>query len=293
VANTDDSAIAAKLALAEITFASFVIPECVALAGLIFENQCDPELIIRTGLEWLSLVDQLDVAKTDLDGVIEQVTAEQWSGQDRTAFEGHIGKYEQELFGVQILSTLTGVGMMVTGVILYIFVVVALLFASALALLAATILVCAAAVVTEPAVPVLEGWAAAVVSAAGTVLNGLAEAAAMVANSAAGMITGSMAADVGVQLMSGNFDVGGDLLDATIDGLDNVLWGLAARVERDYTRDSIASTGRHAAPTPAGGWLLYGTGTQDTPYSDSDGDTSYGPGGFVDHVHGAVPDFNR
>jgi hypothetical protein len=107
------------------------------------------------------------------------------------------------------------------------------------------------------------------------------------------MIAAAMAIDVGMQLASGNFDVGGDLVDAFVDGLDKLAWGFASRFERDFTKDCIAPFGLFAPLQRDRRVLWYATTTQAAPAADDEGNVSYGPGGFVDQAHNQVPDFNR
>jgi hypothetical protein len=286
---TDAPAGLAKAALLEITLASFEIPECIPLAGLIFENQCDPELIIKTGFQWLDLYGRLDTAKADIGTTASGIGPDDWSGTDRDAFGRHVSGYQGEIMGVQVLVMLTGVALIVVGTILLIFTVLAFAFATALAVLAGLIAAAEASVVGAELVVPLEAAAAAVVSAADTALTTVSDLASTTANAMARLISAAAAVDFGVQQGEGNTDVGGDLVQATVDSLDNIAWGLTSRVERDFALSGL-SPGRHGIRYP--GYVAYGLGTQDTPYGNSDGKADAGPGGVTDHIHNVVPDYN-
>ena len=61
------------------------------------------------------------------------------------------------------------------------------------------------------------------------------------------MITGAAVNDVAEQLANGDTDVLKDLVNATIDGVDDALAGFLSKLERDYAGYGIHTSGRHAA----------------------------------------------
>ena len=151
MAETTSSAAAAKLAMAEITVAAATIPAAWPIARIVYMNQCDPETIMsRGGGDWMAIAEQLGTVPGKLDGAVSAVSAEQWSGEDRSAFEGHTKAYGVQVVAIQILATTVSVTMISVGVILLCLVVAYAIVSTILALWAAFILAAAATVVGAP-----------------------------------------------------------------------------------------------------------------------------------------------
>nr|MDT0662205.1 hypothetical protein [Micromonospora sp. DSM 115978] len=54
---------AARMAMVEVSVAAAVIPSAWPVAQIVYFNQCDPQAIIRAGVDWLHLHDRLDDAR--------------------------------------------------------------------------------------------------------------------------------------------------------------------------------------------------------------------------------------
>lgn len=292
MAGVTASAAAAKIALVEIGTAAAVFPAAIPVSAIVYINQCDPETIIKTGMEALELYDRLDTVVRDLDAAVSALPPEQWQGQDRVAFSEHVDKYRREILGLQVLAMLMGVALVTVGMILLVMVAAYAVISTILFGLAAAFLACAASVVGAPLAASIEGVANTVASTGNTILQTIDKVATFTAHGAAIEIGAAMVTDTGFQFAAGNTDVLGDLGRATVDGLDNALWGFASRLERDFIAGGIHPWGRYAAPQKNPGWMMYGTASNTDPYTDSDGDTQYGRGGIVDRVKSLVPDYN-
>ena len=148
MAETNASAAAAKVAMTEITVAAAVIPAAWPIARIVYMNQCDPETIMaRGGGDWKAIADQLAPVPGKLDGAVSAVTAEQWSGDDRSAFEAHTKAYGAQVVGVEMLAVTVSVTMYAVGAILLCLVVAYTIISTILALLRAAFIVAAAATV--------------------------------------------------------------------------------------------------------------------------------------------------
>ncbi|MFG2101951.1 hypothetical protein ACIBXA_12265 [Micromonospora echinaurantiaca] len=283
-------AIAAKAALVEISVAAAVIPAAWPVAQIVYFNQCDPETIMRKGGDWLSMYDQLGTARDNLDSAVGTLTAAQWSGRDRDAFGVHVRKYDVQVVGTQVLAVTVGVTMLCVGAILLCLVVAYTVVSTILFAFATFIAAAAATVVGSPAAASALATANSFAASALGFLKGIEAMAEAVATGGAAAIAAAGAFDVGMQLGTGRTDVLKDLVQATVDGLDNVAAGFLSKWERDFVGYGIHSSGRHIAGSPNGpGYLIYGGMTQVAPAgADADGDTVWGTSGVVDNVWSRV-----
>ncbi|MBY8874450.1 hypothetical protein K7640_21720 [Micromonospora sp. PLK6-60] len=290
MAEVTEAAAAAKIAMVEISVAAAVIPAAWPIAQIVYFNQCDPQTMITTGGTWLELSEQLGVTRDQLESAVGTITAEEWSGDDRAAFGKHIQAYDVQVIGTQVLAVTVGVTMICVGMVLFCLVVAYVVISTVLAAFAVFIVAAAATVVGAPAAASAEATANSFAASAGGVLRGIEAMAEAVAAGGAAAIAGAGAFDVGMQLGSGNTDVLKDLVQATVDGLDNVAAGFLSKWERDFVGYGIHSSARHAAGPPNGpGYLMYGGSTQVAPAGkDGDGDNVYGTGGVVDNLWGRV-----
>ncbi|MEV4821191.1 hypothetical protein ACGFIE_28915 [Micromonospora sp. NPDC049275] len=279
-------AAAAKIAMAEISLAASVIPAAWPIAQIVYFNQCDPETIMRKGGDWLAMYDQLGTAHGNLDDAIATLTAAQWSGQDRDAFGAHINAYGTQVVGTQVLTVTVGVTMLCVGGVLLCLVVAYAVVSTILAVFAGFIAAASATVVGAPAAASALATANSFAASALTFLKGIETMAEAVATGGAAAIAGAAAFDVGAHLGSGDVGVLKDLVQATVDGLDNVAAGFLSKWERDFVGYGIHSGARHAVGSPTGpGYLVYGGGTQLAPAgTDGDGDTVWGTSGVVDNL---------
>jgi len=290
MAETTSSAAAAKLAMAEITAAAAAIPAAWPIARIVYMNQCDPETIMsRGGGDWMAIAEQLGTVPGKLDGAVSAVSAEQWSGEDRSAFEGHTKAYGVQVVAIQILATTVSVTMISVGVILLCLVVAYAIVSTILALWAAFILAAAATVVGAPVAASALASANSFAASALGVLQGIERAVNAAATAGAAAIAGAAAFDVGAHLGSGDTDVLKDLVHATIDGADDALAGFMSKLERDFAGYGIHTSGRHAASPNGPSELMYGLVTQTGPTvengdGDGDGDVTFGTGGVVDNI---------
>ncbi|MFG1880467.1 hypothetical protein [Micromonospora sp. NPDC049102] len=286
MANPSYPAAAAKIAMAEISVAASVIPAAWPIAQIVYFNQCDPEAIMRRGGDWLAMYDQLGTAHGNLDDALATLTPAQWSGKDRDAFGAHINAYGVQVVGTQVLTVTVGVTMLCVGAALLCLVVAYAVVSTILLAFATFIVAASATVVGAPAAASAEATAASFAASALSFLKGIETMAEAVATGGAAAIAGAASFDVGTHLGSGDVGVLKDLVQATVDGLDNVAAGFLSKWERDFVGYGIHSGARHAVGSPTGpGYLVYGGGTQVAPAgTDGDGDTVWGTSGVVDNL---------
>ena len=295
MAKISHSAAAAKIAMVEISVASAVIPAAWPIARIVYFNQCDPEAIMEKGsVEWFKLTEQLAVAHHKLDSAVAGLPVEQWSGEDRRAFEAHTTAYGIQVIGIQVLAGVVSVAMLSVGVILLCLVVAYAVISSILAVWAAFIVLAGATVVGAAASASALASANSFAASAAGVLRGLETAVTVTANAGAGAIAGAAAIDVGAHLGSGGgVDALKDLVQAAVDGLDDAAAGFLSKMERDFAGYGIHSSGRHAASPNGPGELMYGLFTQTAPTGgNGDGEVSFGTSGVVDNIWQRVFDGN-
>ncbi|MFJ8581695.1 hypothetical protein [Micromonospora sp. NPDC093277] len=277
---TSSSAAAAKAALLEITIACAVIPGAWPIAQIVYFNQCDPEAMLDASQEWMQVYRELEVARQCLDQAVSSVSAEQWAGADRDAFGKHVQAYDVQVVGSQVVAVAVSVGLICVAVVLLVLIVAYALISTILCAFAVFIAAAAASFIGAPAAASAEATANSIAASALGVLKTIEAAAEGAALGAAAAVTGALAFDVGVQLGSGNTDVLKDLVQASIDGIDNVLVGFLSKLERDFVGHGIYNGGKHVAGSPYGpGSLMYGGMTQYGPTGDG-----YGTGGLVDNI---------
>ncbi|MEU2610414.1 hypothetical protein ABZ570_02300 [Micromonospora sp. NPDC007271] len=286
MAQVSSSAAAAKVALVEISIAAAVIPAAWPIAQIVYFNQCDPEALLATAKQWMEIADQLGAARQGLDDAVAAVSPVQWSGEDRTAFGRHVQAYDVQVVGTQVVAVTVAVTLIAVGVVLLCLVIAYAVISTILFGFAVFIAAAAATVVGAPAAASAEATANSFAASALGVLKTIETAANTIGVGGAAAIGTSLAFDVGVQLGSGNTDVLKDLVQATVDGLDNVAVGFLSKLERDFVGYGIHNAGRHVAGSPNGpGYLMYGLFTQVAPAGDDgEGNTVYGTGGVVDNV---------
>ena len=172
------------------------------------------------------------------------------------------------------------------GYVLVLLVITYAVISTVLAVFAAFIAVAAATVVGSPAAASAMSTATSFATGAGKALNAIEKVADVVAKGGAAAIAAAGSFDVGMQLGSGNTDVLKNLVQATVDGLDNVAVGFLSKWERDFVGEGIYNRGKHVAGSPNGpGSLIFGGMTQYAPAGkDDDGDPAYGTGGVVDNI---------
>ncbi|MFD2767346.1 WXG100 family type VII secretion target [Micromonospora eburnea] len=286
MAQISSSAAAAKIALVEISIAAAVIPAAWPVAQIVYFNQCDPEAMMDVAGKWIELANQLGSAREGLDDAVGAVLPTQWSGEDRDAFDRHIRAYDIQVVGSQVVAVTVAVTLIAVGVALLCLVIAYTVVCTVLFAFAVFIAAAAATVVGAPAAASAEATANSFAASALALLKSLEATAEVIATGGAATVGAALAVDVGMQLGTGNTDVLKNLVQATIDGLDNVAVGFLSKWERDFVGYGIHNSGKHVAGSPNGpGSLMFGLLTQIAPAGDDgEGNTVFGPGGIVDNI---------
>lgn len=286
MAEVSESAAAAKIAMAEISAAAAVIPAAWPIAQIVYFNQCDPQAMMTAAAKWLDMFDQLSMVKNDVDDARGQTTPAQWTGDDRASFEGYVDKYQTQLFMTQMVSITVGTTVMIVSGMLLILIIAYTVLSTILFAFAAFIVAAGATVVGAPAAASAMVTANTIAVEGGVLLRGLIKVIEGVSTAGAATIGLMLAGNVGARLGTGDVDALGDLLQATVDGTDNVVMGFLSKFERDFAGYGIHSTGRHVASPNGAGSLVYGAFTQSAPAGDDgEGNNVYGTGGIVDNAY--------
>lgn len=162
----------APLAAVNITLPAYVFSgPCLKLSRIIYLNQCNPGEIMKGGATWLQLAQRYSEAKEALVAILDGLTEDDWSGEDRAAFDEKARKIAGQLENIQAFATHLGISLMLIGTMLAVMVPIMLAFATILMGLAVTYLIVKPIV---PAGPIMaEAWRANAMAVSATALTTL------------------------------------------------------------------------------------------------------------------------
>ena len=225
----------ALAALVECTAAAVVIPAAWPCVEMMATNQCDPGAIYDRGMQWLHLATDLGHAADALRNTAGRLSADSWTGDDRTPFDHKVGDEQNQLEVTRAFATVVGVCLIAVSIAMFALVVVMFVVATILAALAAAIVAVMAGVVTAPGAVMLEFEADIFAADAAAALEAADGAASVVANSCAAAVGAAMAGEYGGQLLNGNANIGREAVGAGASGMDDLIWGALSRLEQKTT----------------------------------------------------------
>ncbi|MCO6009717.1 hypothetical protein NE236_32575 [Actinoallomurus purpureus] len=198
-----------------------------------FEDQCDPEAILDTAKKWWGIRDDLSDARNTVRSTVAGLTPEEWTGEDRAAFERKMGDYEAQIVFEMTMATVVAVAMFILAAMLLILIALMVIIAAVMVWNMAYVLLAMAGLFTVAAA---EAAASQTAVTCFTYLDRLDTVEERIAKGLAGLVGAVMAVDVGGQLFKGNDKVLGDLLHGALDSADNILSGTLSRLERDLDK---------------------------------------------------------
>ena len=246
------------------------VPTAWRIAQLVYENQCDPEKLLTAGQDWGRLADRIRDARENLSATVGSVSPEDWSAEDREAFEQHVRAYDLQLMSTQILASLVSGCLLAVGIALTILVLAYIAVSAILGGLALAILATMTNPYTLALSQSLRGIANQVAVGAHRTLATAAKGVEALSDGAAKLIGAAIAGNVVTQEATGSESALPNLLQATVDGADNWLAGFLSKTERDAAKNGIWQGGHHVNPN---GWIQLGYGLV----------TQLGTGGVVDN----------
>jgi ABC-type multidrug transport system fused ATPase/permease subunit len=241
----------AQIAVVTTSAAVPLIPTAGPIAVDMYKAQCDPAAFYAGHEVWDQVKTTLDEAAREVQETIAKVTEDEWSGADRQAFEEKLADYKEQLDAAAFLANAISVILLVVAWALFIYIAMMVMVAAFIAALVVYILAMAAATLSLGA----GGAVAQATSMVGSLYTGVWEpitkALEVLLNAFAVILGGSLFADIGMQMMSGNLGAARDFGFAQVPAADVIWRGTLNRAERKVTADLASgglSTGTTALP---------------------------------------------
>jgi hypothetical protein len=132
----------APAAAVAITLPAFVFGgPCAKIAKIIYLRQCNPGEIVQGGAMWLQVAQQFDLAREAFQARLDALTPDQWTGQDRDAFNEKAQQILTQLSAISAFALHLGVSMTMIGFTLAILIPILVAVATVLFAMAATVLI--------------------------------------------------------------------------------------------------------------------------------------------------------
>src|SRR4051812_33357827 len=247
----EGSAQLAQISVEATLVAALIIPTAGPIAGDMYKGQCDPSFFYKGHEVWDGATKTLEAAAKEIEAAIAQVSDEMWSGADREAFEENLKDYKTQIEAAAFLANAVSVILLTVAWALFIYITI---MAFVAAFLAALLIFIAA----ESAVTLGAGYGPAVAEATSLVgslytafWEPVTKALEVMLNAFAAIMGGSLIADLGTQMATGNLGAGLDFVFAQAPAMDVIWRGSLNRAERKVTADMMSgglSTETSAVP---------------------------------------------
>ena len=184
----------APLAAVTITLPAFVFSgPCLKLSTIIYLNQCNPGEIMKGGATWLQLAQTYSEAKDAFVEILDGLAEDDWTGDDRTAFDEKAQKIIGQLENIQAFAMHLGISLMLIATMLAVMVPIMLAFATVLMGLTVTYMIVKTFV---PAGPIMaEAWRGTAMAVSATALTSL-----KTMDTANGLVAQALAAFIGANM---------------------------------------------------------------------------------------------
>ncbi|WP_205324752.1 hypothetical protein [Glycomyces sp. YM15] len=196
----------APLAAVQIVMPAFTFAgPTTQISRIIYMNQCNPGLIMQVGASWLQLAEKYLAASAKLKEKTGEITEQDWSGDDRTAFDDKADKMDAQLVIIAAFAMHVGISLFIIAAMLA--VMVPLMLAVATSLMALSVFYLAVKFVPVIGLAVSENVrviATTVGMSCLAVLETLDKAITAAAQTLAAFIGGNMTASWGALASKGN-----------------------------------------------------------------------------------------
>ncbi|MFD0691561.1 hypothetical protein [Actinomadura fibrosa] len=237
----------AEASMYECIWVSIVIPAAIPINQIVYQAQGDPKKIWDAADGWKETIDQLEKAQREVERLTRSVQESVWEGDDRTAYEKHMREYVQQLDGALAMAWAVAIALWVLAVMIAVFIYLMFLVVSLLAVFATAIVIVAGTIVGAPAALELEAEANQFATMAFQVLSIGSKALTVTFGSTALIFGGFLVGNLVQQGVHGNDRWWGDMKQATLNGLDDMMKGTLSYLEQRFT-------GRAMGSVPAGNW---------------------------------------
>ena len=225
----------AEAAMYESIWVATVIPAAIPIVPIVYQAQGDPKKIWDAADGWKETIDQLEKAKSTAEDLTRDVQESAWEGDDRTAYEQRMHEYVQQLGDAIVMASAVAIALWTLAVMIAVFIYLMFLIVTLLAIFATAIVIAAGTIVGAPAAIELEAEANQFASMALQVLSIGSKVLTITFGSTAGIFAGFLVGNIGFQWAHGNHDALGDLVQASMNGRDDMLKGTLSYVEQRLT----------------------------------------------------------
>jgi uncharacterized membrane protein len=233
----------AEAAYIEATVAAVVIPAAWPIVAICYEGQSDPGQIWKAADGWRETIEELEKAQSKIEELSRRVGEDRWQGDDRTAFEGRMHDYVNQIDFAIVMAWAVAIALYVLAVMITIFIMLMFVIASLLALMAAAICLAAGTIVGAPAALEMEAEVTAFAEGCLTVLETSSQVLTYTCQGGAAILAVFLGVDMTGQFFKGNKDVLADLGQATLNGSDEMLKGTLNYLEQKATATALTGKG--------------------------------------------------
>jgi hypothetical protein len=245
----------AQIAYVEATVAAVVIPAAWSIVPIIYEGQSDPGQIWLAADGWHETSDRLNQAQQRIDELTRRLGEDDWTGDDRTAFDEKVARYRDEIVQAMILAWFVSSFLYVIAIAIIIFILLMFVLATLLTVFAAAVVIAAATVVGAAGAASMEEMANSFATTCYEILDGASKVLSGICDGAAGVMAFLLGNEVLSELFDGSGEAVVDLLQATLNGSGTMLSGTLNFLEQKFTSNTMQGKaselfGRTIIPIP-------------------------------------------
>jgi hypothetical protein len=223
---------AAKVAYYEAMGAAIVIPTAWPAVAIIYLAESDPQALWTAAQGCFDTAGEIDKAHREVQQLVDGLSAESWTGDDRDAFQARMTDYMDQLNFSYGLAVTMGVVLTVIAGLIAVFILLMFLIASFLALLAAAIIALYASIVGAAAAAELQAEANIFGAECSETLTTASNLLTTASDALTAILGAALAVDVAGQPFFGNTRTVPDLLQATVHASGLMIKGTLQYGER-------------------------------------------------------------
>jgi putative Mn2+ efflux pump MntP len=233
----------AQASYIEATVAAVVIPAVWPIVAICYEGQSDPGQIWKAADGWRETIDELEKAQAKIEELSRRVPEDLWKGDDRTAFEGKMHDYVNQIDFAIVMAWAVAISLYVLAVMITAFIILMFVITGILAIFAAAICLAAGTIVGAPAALEMEVEANEFALGCLEVLDTASTVLTYACQGAAAVLTAFLGVDMVGQFFKGNKAVLANLGQATMNGSDEMLKGTLNYLEQKATAKLMTGEG--------------------------------------------------
>jgi hypothetical protein len=241
----------AQAAWFESLYAAMIIPAAIPIVPIVMQAQGDAGKLWSGADGWKATIDQLEKAQQKIEELARRVDPSRWEGDDRTAFEGKMDDYSDQIDFAIVMAWSVTVALYILAVLIGVFIYLMFIVTTLLAIFATAIAIAAATVVGTPAAAQLMAQANQFASVCYRVLSVSSTVVERISAGTALVWGAFLGTNMAGQALNGNPAVVTTFCKATLNGADDMLKG-----SLNYLLVKGTSRGFGANPTTSWGTPL-------------------------------------